>query len=159
MVTLVAIIDDLVGPLEFDDAGFADGSLSLKRSTVQIEVDFFGGPIDDSALREATRLLGGFTDLEATLRVVLDSDEDAVPLFVSHHLEHLSPAAMKAALGTETGDATKILAALVLRRIEIRPSDEEPLQCEFGLPASVSDYVLCVGIDRSGGITDVEMES
>ena len=90
-------------------------------------------------------------------------DEFGATLFVSHHLSELDDSYWAEHTGTTTPDAQQ-----VLRILELRPDpDEEDLDEEeeemdildFTLPGGVTQYVICVEFDESGGVAGVSMES
>ncbi len=82
--------------------------------------------------------------------------EQDVTLFVSHHLSELDSSYWMTHTGSSEPTAHQVLDILELR---IDPEDDEAMLLDFALPGDVSDYVISVELDESGGIIGVAMES
>lgn len=86
-------------------------------------------------------------------------DEYGATLFVSHHLEELDANYWLSNLGTTAPEPARVLDLLELRS---HWSDEDEAGIDvfdFTLPGKVTNYVISVRIDESGGIDDISMES
>ena len=90
-------------------------------------------------------------------------DEFGATLFVSHHLTELDASYWMKHTGTSTPDARQVLRILELRidpEEEELDEEEEPLDIlDFTLPDGITNYVICVEFDDSGGIVRVALES
>ena len=84
-------------------------------------------------------------------------DEYGVTLFVSHHLKEINPSYWAKHTGSDKPEAGQILGMLELR-IDAEEEDEIEI-FDFSLPGGVTDYVISVEFNESGGIVGVSMES
>jgi hypothetical protein len=84
-------------------------------------------------------------------------DESGVSLFVSHHLEELGAAYWKKHFSTDRPDSPRVLDALILR--SHWGGDDEIDKFDFTLPEEVTNYVISVGFDKAGEVSEVSMES
>jgi hypothetical protein len=84
-------------------------------------------------------------------------EESDVALFISHHLEEIGSDYWKQHFSTVTPDQHRILDSLVLR--SHWGGDDEIDRFDFTLPDGVTDYVISVGFDSLGQVSDVGMES
>jgi hypothetical protein len=85
------------------------------------------------------------------------NDEFGVALFISHHLEELDAAYWKKHFATDRPDPLRILDALVLR--SHWGGDDEIDKFDFTLPEEATNYVVCVGFDGEGQVSEISMES
>lgn len=85
------------------------------------------------------------------------ADEFDVALFVSHHLEELDAAYWRKHFATDRPDPFLILDALVLR--SHWGGDDEIDKFDFTLPGEATNYVVSVGFDEKGEISEISMES
>lgn len=105
---------------------------------------------------------------DATCRRALAAalDDDDVALYVTHHLEHLPGLAaelgvIEAARPTDA-EARAVLARLYLRTIWSLDGDHGDgftVRFDYTLDARRTDNVLCVTLDRAGGVVGIAMES
>jgi len=83
-----------------------------------------------------------------------EDDEYGGTLFISHHLEELSPEYWKKHTGKETPNAEEIF-----NLFELQEAWEDGCTFDFTLPEEVTDYVVSVSFDENGKVEDIVMES
>lgn len=90
-------------------------------------------------------------------------DEFGATLFVSHHLSDIDSSYWLKHTGTSEPKARQVLRMLEVRvdpeEEELDPEEEELNILDFSLPDAVTNYVISVEFDGSGGIVRVSMES
>jgi hypothetical protein len=82
-----------------------------------------------------------------------EADEFGGTLFVSHHLEELDANYWMANLGTATPAPARVLDLLKLRSHWGDDDDVGIDVFDFTLPGGVTNYVISVQFDESGGIS------
>ena len=86
--------------------------------------------------------------------------EDAVDLFISHHLLEVEPAYWLEHTGTEKPTPRQVFELLVLREVWDSWDEEgRGKYFDFTLPGDETQYVICVQFDDNGDVRDVVMES
>lgn len=86
-------------------------------------------------------------------------DEYGATLFVSHHLEEIDASYWQSNVGTATPEPEQVLGLLELKS-HWGDEDEEGIDVfDFTLPDKVTNYVISVRFDETGGIEDISMES
>ncbi|SDY53779.1 DUF2004 domain-containing protein [Acinetobacter kyonggiensis] len=89
-----------------------------------------------------------------------DTDDNAVRLYAEHHLEELEPEYWLKNLGTATPQPLQILKVLELSpHIDWVLGEDENYRIDFTLPEEVTQYVLCVELDRDEMVVGISMES
>ena len=84
-------------------------------------------------------------------------EESSVTLFVSHHLEELSPDYWREHLGTATPEPPKVLDLLVLQ--SHWGGEAEIDTFDFTLPEEVTNYLISVRFGEDGEVSEIDMES
>lgn len=88
-----------------------------------------------------------------------DDGDQAVKLFVTHHLRELPAEYWLDRCGVVRPDPRQVLELLVLES-HWGEEDEEGLDnFDFSLPGNVTQYVLSVGFDDDGRVSSLSMES
>ncbi|OTG83923.1 DUF2004 domain-containing protein [Acinetobacter sp. ANC 4648] len=89
-----------------------------------------------------------------------DADENQVHLYVEHHLEELEPDYWVNNLGTAIPQPVQVLNILeVSPYVDWMPEEDENYRIDFTLPEDVTQYVLCVELDRHETFVGILMES
>lgn len=89
-----------------------------------------------------------------------DTDDNAVRLYAEHHLEELEPEYWLKNLGTATPQPLQVLNVLELSsHIDWVLEEDENYRIDFTLPEEVTQYVLCVELDRDETVVGISMES
>ena len=89
-----------------------------------------------------------------------EAGEFAATLFASHHIDELDPSYWEEHLGTDKPELAQVLGLLVC--LCAHPNEDEGEvsdMFDFGLPGSISDYVLCVKFTGRGEIEYICMEN
>jgi len=86
-------------------------------------------------------------------------DELGAHLFASHHLEELEGEYWQKHLGTSRPEPIRILDILELRSHWGDEDDNGLDVFDFTLPDDVTDYVISVRFDETGGVEEISMES
>jgi hypothetical protein len=99
------------------------------------------------------------TSARAAIKGAFDAadDESGVSLFVSHHLEEVDADYWRKHFSTDRPDPLRILEALVLR--SHWGGDDEIDTFDFTLPEEATNYVISVGFDEAGEVSEISMES
>ena len=88
------------------------------------------------------------------------ADENEVRLYAEHHLEELEPEYWLKNLGTVTPQPLQVLKVLELSpHIDWVLEEDENYRIDFTLPEEVTQYVLCVELDRDETVVGISMES
>ena len=88
------------------------------------------------------------------------TDENQVRLYAEHHLEELEPAYWLKNLGTATPQPLQVLKVLELSpHVDWTLEQDENYRIDFTLPEEVTQYVLCVELDRDESLVGISMES
>ena len=89
-----------------------------------------------------------------------DTDENGVRLYAEHHLEELEPDYWLKNLGTATPQLLQVLNLLELSpHVDWTLDEDENYRIDFTLPEDVTQYVLCVELDRDETLVGISMES
>ena len=90
----------------------------------------------------------------------LDTESEAVKMYMEHHLEELEQADINKLFGTTEVSSDQFLSKLALCRVGIYPdSDEDFAVFDISLPEDVTDYLLVVRFSVDGEISYISMES
>ena len=87
------------------------------------------------------------------------ADEHGATLFVSHHLAELGGDYWQEHCGTTRPEPKQLLNILTLRSHWGEDDDDGIDTFDFSLPGDVTDYVISVSFDESGGVAEITMES
>ena len=91
----------------------------------------------------------------------LQPADEAVALYVEHHLAELSSEDLMAAFGTSNRSQLTMagfLRQLELRRVGLYPASGTAV-FDYGLNGAITQYVLAVTLGQDGSVHDVSMES
>ncbi|OTG67948.1 hypothetical protein B9T25_08195 [Acinetobacter sp. ANC 4470] len=89
-----------------------------------------------------------------------DTDGNEVHLYAEHHLEELEPDYWLKNLGTTTPQPLQVLNMLELSpHVDWMLEEDENYRIDFTLPEEVTQYVLCVELDRDETLVGISMES
>lgn len=140
-----------------------EGAVELGGRTVQVwlwaDAEVSAGELDAVAVfpKELARF-------DAVARAALAHDlidGESVRLYIDHHLAEVSPEDLEKMFGVRVGITDQqFLAAVVLKRVHLRPEDPDDIACfDYSLDESVTNYLLAVQFDEDGEVTSIEMES
>lgn len=112
-------------------------------------------PVDPAELGRREKVA-----LEAIKRSLgSEAGEFGADLFATHHLEELDRSYWQTHLNTDVPEPADVLGLLCLQS-HWSDDDEDGIDTlDFGLPGDVSNYLLSVRFDESGGIDEIAMES
>jgi hypothetical protein len=155
--TPVALEHRLLGHLEFDADGFASTELRLGETPIPIDITFERQPTK-KRLDTAARLLTDLPALDERARTAVAEqlaradEDDAAPLYKSHHAEELGDAAL-------LDDAT-FLARLQLVRLRVDVEKRGgTVDCDYSLGEEVTQYMLTVRFTLAGRLREISFES
>ena len=146
------------------------GELTLSDGEYRTTIDHAGRRIpfsieinDADALPAPVNLLPISLDeiLVKAIARVRSEDEHRVGEYIAHQLDQIEQDEWKKVL-PEGADATADTVREVLSLRSIWGTYDEDglsLHLDYGLPASLTDYVIAVRIDATGEIEDISMES
>jgi hypothetical protein len=156
---------DLLG-LAFGDDGCASTHVDLNGQDVEVEVSFDRGvqrPLLEQLLPRVADLRRLDGDARESLRENLarGDEDDAMPLYRSHHIAELEPETAGRFFCLE-GDASGVdetfLRSLRLVRVGIHPESGE-IVCDYTIGTEVTNYLVAVTFGPDGMVHDVSMES
>jgi len=152
-----SLLDTQLGTLTFDGYEFC-GVLKEGVRATPIALEVEGADL----LPSPCTLLP--FDLAALVQRALsrarDEHEEQVQVYVEHHMEEIGEEVWSDLLeGDGPVTAERVRAQVRLRRIWGRVGTEVSLNLDYGLPESVTDYVLSIAVGSDGAIEDVVMES
>lgn len=111
-------------------------------------------PVENEIERREKVALAAIRDAFGT-----EVDEYGATLFVSHHLDELGASYWQSTLGTASPEPERILGLLELKSHWGDEDDNGIDVFDFTLPGKITNYVISVRFDESGGIEDISMES
>ncbi|OTG64796.1 DUF2004 domain-containing protein [Acinetobacter silvestris] len=89
-----------------------------------------------------------------------DTEENAVRLYATHHLEEIESDYWVKNLGTTTPQPLQVLNMLELSpNLDWTLEADEIYRIDFTLPDEVTQYVLCVELDHDESVIGISMES
>lgn len=146
-----------LGHLEFDADGFAATQLELAEAPIPVDIQFERQPTK-KRLDTAARLLADLPTLDQRARAAISdqlargNEDDAAPLYKSHHAEELSDATLL--------DDPTFLARLQLVRVGVDIEKRGgSVECDYSLGTEATQYVLSVRFAFSGRLREIAFES
>jgi hypothetical protein len=152
--------------LEFDRDGYASTQVDLDGQKVEVDVSFRDGVRRALLERLAPRVAEVRhldSDARRSLRENLahGNEDDAMPLYRSHHLAELEPSLARRFFDVECSDPAAdetFLQSMRLVRIGIYPDSEE-IVCDYTIGPDVTNYLVAVAFGANGKVYDVSLES
>ena len=154
------VLHPYFGSLDLSQAVLWRGNIDCNGRLVPIEMTSTAGPsaAQLDAMVSFVRDIGRF---DAIARQQLQPTNDAVALYVEHHLAELSNDDLSVAFGTSNKSqltTVEFIHHLVLRRVGLYPNSSTAI-LDYGLDGDVTQYVLAVTLGQDGSTRDVSMES
>ncbi len=154
---MTTLLDAQFGPLTLDRGDFC-GVLVRDGRKIPVSLEI----ADTESLSQPADLFPGNLAecLSASLLRARSLEEDAVQLFVEHHIEELPSDMWRDILGEGVSLASESASACIrLLRVWGSYDGELSINLDHGLPGDATTYVVSVALASDGTIDDIAMES
>ena len=159
--------DSLFGPPETLTIGTHSALALLDGTSIALDLNIGPEPSSPALLSQLITHARDLRSLDtvarqALLAAVSDAGSSA-SLYASHHREELSPDELRSLFGSCDEKALangSIVNALRLVRVGIYPSGRNPrILLDYSLSPELTQYVLCVAVDKNGAVLAIDIES